>query len=72
LPVNRSIAHTFLMRPSGRVVYFFGALGGLLFGYYPGVISGALASASISPTMTLDQSKGAQAGATVPLGIDLR
>jgi hypothetical protein len=30
------------------------------------------ASASITPTVTLDQSKGTQAGSTVPLGMDLR
>ncbi len=30
------------LRPRGRMIYFFGALGGLLFGYDTGVISGAL------------------------------
>src|SRR5437588_2486256 len=29
------------LRPTGRMIYFFGALGGLLFGYATGVISGA-------------------------------
>ena len=28
--------------PSGRRIYFFGALGGVLFGYDTGVISGAI------------------------------
>src|SRR5436190_21545778 len=30
------------LRPSGRTIYFFGALGGVLFGYDTGVISGAI------------------------------